>query len=64
MHKILKGKEILKVNDIAEAFGCSKAVAYRIIQDIKADTDRLRLKGKVHISDYCKHFGLNAADYK
>lgn len=45
-------KEVFNVKDIETLCQCKKAVAYKIIRQIKTVSDRLGLTGKVHKKDY------------
>lgn len=63
MKKEIFSKEVLTIADIQELFGVSYCTAARIMREIKATSDRINIKGIVHVQDYCEHFRLNVSDY-
>lgn len=57
-------KEALSVADVQALFGVCKSEATNIMMRIKRKTgDRLGIKGRLHIEDYLKHFGIEANRY-
>ena len=57
-------KETLCNEDIQKLFGVCKTEATNIMMRIKRKTgDRLGVKGRLHIEDYLKHFGIEADRY-
>lgn len=49
---ILETKEVLNVKDIEVIFACGQSLAYKILREIKANSDRIKLSGRVHVKDY------------
>lgn len=57
-------KEALNNEDIQKLFGVCRTEATNIMNEIRRKTgDRLGVKGKIHIEDYLKHFGIEANRY-
>ena len=57
-------KEALNNEDIQKLFGVCRTEATNIMMRIKRKTgDRLGVKGRLHIEDYLKHFGIEAERY-
>ena len=57
-------KEALNNEDIQKLFGVCRTEATNIMMRIKRKTgDRLGIKGRLHIEDYLKHFGIEANRY-
>lgn len=57
-------KEALSVADVQALFGVCQTEATNIMNEIRRKTgDRLGVKGKIHIEDYLKHFGIEANRY-
>lgn len=52
----LLSKEVIKVKDIQEAYGCPYNKATQIIRAIKAYNDRLEVRGCVHVLDYIEYW--------
>lgn len=52
-------KEVIKATDIAEAWGVSIETAYKVIREIRAKSDRLKMRGAVLKSDYEKVLNLS-----
>ena len=52
-------KEVFTVRDIEVIFSVKQNVAYRIIRNIKAVSDRLELSGRVHRRDYEDYLSRN-----
>ncbi len=44
-------KVALTADDISKMFGVSKSTAYKISQNARAESDRLHLRGRVHVDD-------------
>ena len=57
-------KDYLDVCDIQVLLGVPKQTAYKIIRQIRRQTDRLGLQGKIHIQDYIDYFNLDIKRYK
>lgn len=51
-------KEYLDVNDFMRLFGISLPSAYKLIREVKRNSDRLKLQGRVHIQDYFEYFDI------
>ena len=51
-------KEYLDVNDFMRLFGISLPSAYKLIREVKRNSDRLKIQGRVHIQDYFEHFDI------
>ena len=57
-------KEALNNEDIQKLFGVCRTEATNIMMRIKRKTgDRIGVKGRLHIEDYLKHFGIEANRY-
>lgn len=57
-HERIFSKEFLNGNDLAIIFDIDKSTASQLIQAIKFKSDRLHLRGKVHIQDYFDYFKI------
>lgn len=57
-HERIFSKEFLSGNDLAIIFDIDKSTASQLIQAIKFKSDRLHLRGKVHIQDYFDYFNI------
>ena len=51
-------KEYLSIKDIQELLGLSYNDAARTIRNIKRRTDRLNIRGKIHVQDYLDYFQI------
>lgn len=51
-------KEYLDVNDFMCLFGIGLPSAYKLMREIKRQTDRLKISGRVHIQDYFEYFDI------
>lgn len=51
-------KEYLDVNDFMRLFGISLPSAYKLIREVKRNSDRLKIQGRVHIQDYFEYFDI------
>ena len=51
-------KEYLDVNDFMRLFGISLSSAYKLIREVKRNSDRLKIQGRVHIQDYFEYFDI------
>ena len=51
-------KEYLDVNDFMRLFGIALPSAYKLMRDVKRNTDRLKISGRVHIQDYFEYFDI------
>lgn len=45
-------RDVYTTQDIATMLSCGKATAYKLMREIKAVSDTLRIKGIVHKQDY------------
>lgn len=52
MREEIFSKEYLSIEDIQELLGMSYDDAARTIRNIKRRTDRLGIRGKLHVQDY------------
>lgn len=52
-------KEYLDVNDFMRLFGISLPSAYKLIREVKRNSDRLKIQGRVHIKDYFEYFDIS-----
>ena len=50
--EILKEQQFLSVADLQKIFDCGLNSAYKIMREIKAISDSLKIKGKVTVKDY------------
>lgn len=57
--QILQEKEVLNVQDIKLIFGVGTSKAYQIMRCIKSVSDRLDIKGRVHVKDYFDYIDRN-----
>lgn len=55
-------KEFLTVEDLMKLMDCSQSTAYQLYHRILAKSDHLCIKGKIHIADYCKFFGIDTGE--
>lgn len=51
-------KEYLDVNDFMRLFGISLPSAYKLIREVKRNSDRLKIQGRVYIQDYFEYFDI------
>lgn len=51
-------KDYLTIRDIEILLGTTYQVAARLIRQIKFKTDRLGLRGKIHIEDYFDYYNI------
>lgn len=51
-------KDYLTIKDIEILLGTTYQVAARLIRQIKFKTDRLGLRGKIHIEDYFDYYNI------
>lgn len=51
-------KEYLDINDFMRLFGISLPSAYKLIREVKRNSDRLKIQGRVHIQDYFEYFDI------
>ena len=51
-------KEYLSIEDVQELLGMSYDDAARTIRNIKRRTDRLGIRGKLHVQDYLDYFQI------
>ncbi len=56
-------KDYLSIADIQSLLGLSYQDAAKTIRNIKRKTDRLGLRGKIHVQDYLDYFALSADRY-
>ncbi len=57
-------KDYLVAEDLMQLLGVDLSKAYTIIRDIRRQTDRLGIQGKVHIQDYIDYFKLDITRYR
>lgn len=58
MREEIFSKEYLSIGDIQELLGMSYDDAARTIRNIKRRTDRLGIRGKLHVQDYLDYFQI------
>ena len=58
MQEEIFSKEYLSIEDIQELLGMSYDDAARTIRNIKRRTDRLGIRGKLHVQDYLDYFQI------
>ncbi len=58
MREEIFSKEYLSVKDVQELLGLSYNDAARTIRNIKRRTDRLNIRGKIHVQDYLDYFQI------
>lgn len=51
-------KDYLTIGDMMVLLGTTYQVAARLIRQIKFKTDRLGLRGKIHIEDYFDYYNI------
>lgn len=56
-------KDYLTIADMQELLGLSYGDAARVIREIKRKSDRLGIKGKVHVQDYLDCYALPVDRY-
>lgn len=56
-------KECLTIADIELLLSLSYDAAARLVRDIKRNSDRLHLRGRVHVQDYLEYFNLSTRHY-
>ncbi len=56
-------KDYLSIADIQALLGLSYQDAAKTIRNIKRKTDRLGLRGKIHVQDYLDYFALSTERY-
>lgn len=56
--KEIFSKEALSITDMEKLLGVSYYEAAKIIRNIKRRTDRLHVKGRIHVQDYLDYFQL------
>ena len=56
-------KEYISIEDMQNLLGLTYQDAAKIIRDIKRKSDRLKIRGKVHMQDYFDYFGIKAERY-
>lgn len=52
-------KEFISIADLMELYDISYNKAAEMIKEIKRNTDRLNINGKVHILDYLDYFRVS-----
>lgn len=57
-------KDYLTIADLQKLLGLSYNDAATMIRNIKRKTDRLGIRGKLHVQDYLDYYGLSAERYK
>ena len=58
MREEIFSKEYLSVKDIQELLGLHYQDAARTMRNIKRRTDRLGIRGKLHVQDYLDYFEI------
>ncbi len=58
MREEIFSKEYLSIEDIQELLGLHYQDAARTIRNIKRRTDRLGIRGKLHVQDYLDYFQI------
>lgn len=58
MREEIFSKEYLTIGDVQELLGMSYDDAARTIRNIKRRTDRLGIRGKLHVQDYLDYFKI------
>ena len=58
LRKEIFSKDYLGIRDMQMLLGCSYWDAAKVIRKIKRTTDRLTVRGKVHVQDYLDFFKL------
>ena len=58
MREEIFSKEYLSIEDVQELLGMSYDDAARTIRNIKRRTDRLGIRGKLHVQDYLDYFQI------
>lgn len=58
MREEIFSKEYLSIKDMQELLGMKYQDAARIMRNIKRRTDRLGIRGKIHIQDYLDYFQI------
>lgn len=56
-------KDYLTIEDVEALLGLQYQDAARVIRNIKRKTDRLRIRGKIHVQDYLDYYNLSADRY-
>lgn len=58
MREEIFSKEYLSIGDIQELLGLHYQDAARTMRNIKRRTDRLGIRGKLHVQDYLDYFQI------
>lgn len=58
MREEIFSKEYLSIKDMQELLGMKYQDAARIMRNIKRRTDRLGIRGKIHVQDYLDYFQI------
>ena len=64
MREEIFSKEYLSIEDVQELLGMSYDDAARTIRNIKHRTDRLGIRGKLHVQDYLDYFQIPPDRYE
>ena len=56
-------KEYLTISDIQALLGLKYQDAAKTVRNIKRRTDRLGIRGKIHVQDYLDYFQLSSDRY-
>lgn len=51
-------KDYLTIKDVAALVGTTYQVAARLMRQIKFKTDRLKVRGKLHVEDYFEYYHI------
>ena len=58
MREEIFSKEYLSIKDMQELLGMKYQDAAKTMRDIKRRTDRLGIRGKIHVQDYLDYFQI------
>lgn len=58
MREEIFSKEYLSIKDMQELLGMKYQDAAKTMRDIKRRTDRLGIRGKIHVQDYLDYFKI------
>ena len=53
-------KECISTHDLMKLFDISTSKASALMGNIKLKSNMLNVRGKCHVLDYCKYFGIKA----
>lgn len=55
-------KEIITYLELAELLQVDPSTASTILNSIKKKSDRLHIRGKIHVQDYLDYFGIKSLE--